>query len=162
MKNLTQKDIYEGIESYMVQFGEEPNCQELLEFLGRGSMGTVHRHLSTWRERSKYISTFKSPEKNGETTTICLPRAIGEAWAMESSRLQAAMSQELQALRAAHDQTIRVLEAELDILRSELDRQESEICIKNKQIGELTALLQNLSKNEQCRVEESHLRVITE
>lgn len=144
MKNLTQKEVFEAIERYKEKTEGEPNCQELLKFLGRGSMGTVHKYLTAYRSSNK--CTYKT--RNGEAE-IKLPSALGEAWASEVGRLQDVMNGELQAIRDANDKTIREQEMELDMLRMEIDRQALEIETKDDQITELKTLLRNFTEIEQ-------------
>jgi hypothetical protein len=159
MKSLTKAEVFSRINNYVAEIGVEPNCKELLAYIGRGSMGTVHKYLSEWRHQHQYTSTvFKDDDS---AATILLPPAIGEAWARETARLQAAMTKEMQALRDSYDNEVRLLEEELVILQEELKRQETEIENKDRQNRELTELLYHLSGSERGNFEASRkLRVI--
>lgn len=160
-RNLNQNDVFVAIDQYVEIYQEPPTFDSLLKFMGRGSMGTVHKYLSQWRLlKSEQLNSAQSQGKSLQTLTSddklkMLPKSVGELWVSETQKFRAGVFLELDLAKKIKEEEIAakdLLIAEKDALLAEawarLDMLSEEISDRKEkeEMKELT--LKDISDNQ--------------
>ena len=111
-RNLSRDDVFSAIDQYVQIYQEPPTFDSLLKFMGRGSMGTIHKHLSLWRRQQSEplksaVSLSKStPESKSDDNLKMLPKALAELWISEMQKFRAGVFRELDLAKKAMEEEI--------------------------------------------------------
>lgn len=179
---LNEQTVWDAAEELQAQ-GVTPTQQSVHEYLGRGSMGTINRHLRTWkaqdRERRR-LPVIEIPDMPEEITSLVSDMwkgAISAAGKIEHDKLEAdrkAVEAERSKAKAAVDEaehrlqetrlrldtesTAHVaLKAAYDELQDKHDARGEEI----RSLSETVAALKTDVRNLTAQLEESRQSLVT-